>query len=151
MRERGLDAMVIGDPSNINWLTGYDAWSFYTPQTMLVTMDTGPFWLGREMDAGAAHISSILTPDQLVPFPEDLVQKPGVHPGDHMGAFMRDHGLDGKKIGYESDVYYLSEKCLNSIRAQLPGAHWIDADLLVNWVRVVKSPAEVQMLSLIHI
>jgi len=25
---KGLDALVIGDPCNINWLTGYDAWSF---------------------------------------------------------------------------------------------------------------------------
>ncbi|MEE3092016.1 MAG: aminopeptidase P family N-terminal domain-containing protein, partial [Pseudomonadota bacterium] len=36
MAARGLDALVIGDPDNINWLTGYDAWSFYTPQMMLV-------------------------------------------------------------------------------------------------------------------
>ena len=27
MATRGLDALVIGDPANINWLTGYDAWS----------------------------------------------------------------------------------------------------------------------------
>ena len=53
MRDRNLDALIIGDPSNINWLTGYDAWSFYTPQMMLVGLDRGPFWMGREMDAGA--------------------------------------------------------------------------------------------------
>ena len=28
MERRGLAAMIIGDPANINWLTGYDAWSF---------------------------------------------------------------------------------------------------------------------------
>ena len=28
MQDRGLDAMVIGDPANINWLSGYDAWYF---------------------------------------------------------------------------------------------------------------------------
>ena len=31
------DALV-RDPANINWLTGNDAWSFYTPQMMLVDM-----------------------------------------------------------------------------------------------------------------
>lgn len=146
MRERDLDAMLIGDPANINWLTGYDAWSFYTPQTMVVTLDDGPFWLGREMDAGAASVSSILKPEQLVPFPEHLVQKPGTHPGEHMGQWMRDHGLDGATIGHENDVYFLSPKCLSSIQAQLPGARWLDADLLVNWVRVVKSDAEIAMI-----
>ena len=29
MAERELDAMVVGDPSNMNWLTGFDAWSMY--------------------------------------------------------------------------------------------------------------------------
>lgn len=53
MQDRGLDAMVIGDPANINWLSGYDAWSFYTPQVMLVDLQDGPFWVGRLMDAGA--------------------------------------------------------------------------------------------------
>ena len=53
MATPGLDALVIGDPANINWLTGYDAWSFYTPQMILIDMHDGSFWLGREMDAGA--------------------------------------------------------------------------------------------------
>ena len=35
------------DPANINWLSGYDAWSFYTPQVMLVDLQDGPFWVGR--------------------------------------------------------------------------------------------------------
>ena len=61
MRDRNLDALIIGDPSNINWLTGYDAWSFYTPQMMLVGLDKGPFWMGREMDAGAAHFTTYLS------------------------------------------------------------------------------------------
>ncbi len=28
MQSKELDVLVIGDPANINWLTGYDAWSF---------------------------------------------------------------------------------------------------------------------------
>ena len=44
MEARGLAALIIGDPANINWLTGYDAWSFYTPQVMLVDLHDGPFW-----------------------------------------------------------------------------------------------------------
>ena len=53
MATPGLDAPVIGDPANIKSLTGYDAWSFYTPQMILIDMHDGSFWLGREMDAGA--------------------------------------------------------------------------------------------------
>ena len=53
MATRGLDALVIADPENINWFNAYDAWSFYTPQMILIDMHDGPFWMGREMDAGA--------------------------------------------------------------------------------------------------
>ena len=53
MATRGLDALLIGDPENINWLNAYDAWSFYTPQMTLIEMHDGPFWIGLEMDARA--------------------------------------------------------------------------------------------------
>ena len=53
MATRGLDALVIADPENMNWLNAYDAWSFYTPQTTLIDMQDGPFGMGLEMDAGA--------------------------------------------------------------------------------------------------
>ena len=42
MSEKNLDALVIGDPANMNWLTGFDAWSFYVPQVMLVLHDQPP-------------------------------------------------------------------------------------------------------------
>ena len=53
MATRGLDALVIADPENINWFNAYDSWSFYTPQMILIDMPDGPFWMGLEMDAWA--------------------------------------------------------------------------------------------------
>ena len=146
MQKRELDVMVIGDPANINWLTGYDAWSFYTPQLLVVPLDDEPIWFGREMDAGAAKLTTYLKPEQLLPFPEYLVQKEGVHPSEFLGDWMKSSGLGGSTIGYESDVYYFSPKALKCLQARLPDARWSDADLLVNWVRVTKSPAEIEML-----
>jgi len=84
MVAKDLDALVIGDPSNINWLCGYDAWSFYTPQIMLVGLETGPYWLGRDMDAGAASFTTYLESDQIVPFPEEYVQQEHKHPSQYM-------------------------------------------------------------------
>ena len=146
MATRGLDALVIGDPANINWLTGYDAWSFYTPQMMLVDMHDGPFWMGREMDAGAAKFTSYLTDAEIVTYPESLVQRTDTHPSAFLADWIRDHGLATAHIGYESDVYYLSPRALSVLQAGLPDAIWHDADLLVNWVRLVKSDAEIKMM-----
>lgn len=147
LAERELDAIVIGDPSNINWLTGYDAWSFYTPQIMIVGQEIEPTWIGREMDAGAATFTTYLPPEQVVGFPEPLVQRSDAHPAQYMAEWMRTVGLDGQSIGYESDVYFLTPTAIDHLKEGLPNARWRDADLLVNWVRVVKSDAEITHLA----
>ena len=146
MAERDLELLVIGDPANINWLTGYDAWSFYTPQMMLVDMHDGPFWMGRLMDAGAANFTTYLTQSQIVAYPETLVQRPDAHPMDYLADWIRDNGHGRARIGYESDVYYLSPRAIAALQTGLPDADWYDADLLVNWVRLVKSEAEIAMM-----
>ena len=63
-----------------------------------------------------------------------------------LAEWIRDHGLATAHIGYESDVYYLSPRALSVLQAGLPDAIWHDADLLVNWVRLVKSDAEIKMM-----
>lgn len=146
MVAKGFDVLVIGDPSNINWLCGYDAWSFYTPQIMLVDLKAGPYWLGRDMDAGAASFTTYLEPEQVVPFPEEYVQQKHVHPAQYMADWMVSHGFDNKRIGYESDVYYLTPAAIEHLTTRVSNSTWVDCELLVNWERLVKSSAELDML-----
>ena len=42
MAERGLDLLIISDPSNMNWLTGYDGWSFYVHQAVVLPLQGEP-------------------------------------------------------------------------------------------------------------
>lgn len=146
LADRGLDAIVIADPANINWLTGYDAWSFYTPQIMVIGVETDPVWIGRLMDAGAARFTTYLKPEQIIPFPEHLVQREDMHPAQFMADWIVKTGLDGKTIGYENDVYHFSPTMLAHLKAGVPNAKWRDANLLVNWQRVVKSTSELNVL-----
>ena len=146
MQSKELDALVIGDPANINWLTGYDAWSFYTPQILVVGLELHPTWLGREMDAGAAAFTTYLAEEQLVPFPETYVQQATSHAAQFMGDWMRSKGLNGKRVGYESDVYFLTPAAVRHLMNRTPDTEWVDCRLLVNWQRLIKSPAEITML-----
>ena len=93
LSDRGLDAIVVGDPANMNWLTGYDAWSFYVPQIMVVSLDRDPVWSGREMDAGAAFLTTYMDEADVVPYPEDLVQRDGIHAAGYMADWMKDNGF----------------------------------------------------------
>jgi ectoine hydrolase len=41
MAGRGLGALIATDPASMNYLTGYDGWSFYTPQCVVVPLEGG--------------------------------------------------------------------------------------------------------------
>ncbi|MDR1678080.1 MAG: aminopeptidase P family N-terminal domain-containing protein, partial [Deltaproteobacteria bacterium] len=36
MAKAQIETLLISDPSNMHWLTGYDGWSFYVHQGVLV-------------------------------------------------------------------------------------------------------------------
>ena len=130
----------------MNWLTGFDAWSMYVPQIMLVTHDREPIWMGRNMDAGAVALTTYLKPESVMPYPETHVQQAGIHAMDLVAGYLCELGLNSKRIGYESDTYFFSPKAFSCLQQGVADADWIDADLLVNWCRVVKSDAEIAVM-----
>ncbi|MFA1678128.1 aminopeptidase P family N-terminal domain-containing protein, partial [Rhizobium mongolense] len=36
MEREGIDLLIVTDPANMAWLTGYDGWSFYVHQCVLI-------------------------------------------------------------------------------------------------------------------
>ncbi|TAN15604.1 MAG: ectoine hydrolase DoeA, partial [Rhizobiaceae bacterium] len=55
MADRDIDVLFVEDPSNMAWLTGYDGWSFYVHQGVIVFHDEDPVWWGRGQDANGAR------------------------------------------------------------------------------------------------
>ena len=39
MQRDGFDLLICQDPANMNWMTGFDGWSFYTPQAVLLHLE----------------------------------------------------------------------------------------------------------------
>ena len=54
MEKAGIDTLVTSDPSNMAWLTGYDGWSFYVHQAVIIGPVGEPLWWGRAMDRAGA-------------------------------------------------------------------------------------------------
>ena len=66
MTNAGIDVLLVSDPANMNYLTGYDGWSFYVHQGVIVSLDAKyPLWFGREQDSNGARLTSWL-PDDCV-------------------------------------------------------------------------------------
>ena len=80
MIERRLDTLIISDPSNINWLTGYDGWSFYVHQAVILTLEGEPIWWGRGMDSNGAKRTAFMQTQNIFGYDDTYVQNPEKHP-----------------------------------------------------------------------
>lgn len=150
MAEQGLGALLVTDPANLFYLTGYDAWSFYTPQLLFVPAEGELLLFLREMDANGAFRTARLDPGQIVGYPERYVHRPHLHPFDWVAFALRRRGRVAPAargcVGLEMDSHFFSPKGYRSLVNALPEWTLVDAFDLVNWVRAVKSPAEIQYL-----
>ncbi|WP_313194314.1 M24 family metallopeptidase [Shinella zoogloeoides] len=147
MARRNLDLLIVNDVANQHYITGYDGWSFYTPQVVLVPLaEEEPVWIGRAMDAAGGLLTAWMKPENIVGFPEDHVQRANRHPMDWIAGWITRKGWDRGNIGIELEAYYYSPKAHARLTAGLPNATFHDADLLVNWIRSVKSAAEIDYL-----
>lgn len=142
MERAGIEVLIVTDPSNMNWLTGYDGWSFYVHQAVIVLPDGEPLWFGRPQDMAGARLTSYLREDSLFSYPDHYVQNAVLHPYQLLAKVLAEKGVAAARLGVEMDNYYFSAKCLETLRAELPDARIADATALVNWQRAVKSEQE---------
>ena len=143
MVRKGFDLLIVNDVANQHYLTGYDGWSFYTPQIVAVPLDGEPVWLGRAMDAVGGRLTAWMKPENVVGFPEDFVHQTDRHPMDWIARWLADKGWGKGRIGVELDAYYYTAKAHACLVAGLPNAEIVDSELLVSWVRSVKSAGEI--------
>ena len=143
MQAAGVDLLMCQDPSNMGYLTGFDGWSFYTPQAVLVHLDEEwPVWFGREQDAKSAHITTDLPARNIIAFSEPLVHHPTRHPFDELCDLIKARGWGAARMGVDFDAHYYTARAHHHIVSGLPDARISDNKELVNWARLVKSPAE---------
>ncbi|MEM7170716.1 MAG: ectoine hydrolase DoeA [Pseudomonadota bacterium] len=142
MEKAGLELLLVTDPSNMNWLTGYDGWSFYVHQCVLLGLEGDPIWYGRQQDGNGAKLTVFMNHDNILFYPDHYVMSVERHPMDHLSAILDDKGFGTGVIGVEMDNYYFSAACMESLRRNLPNARFQDATALVNWQRAIKSPQE---------
>ena len=144
MASSHIDVMISTLPQNMYYLSGYDCGSFYVHQGVIVSMDKDePIWFGRGMDANGARITTWLKEENIRDYRDDYVQSPVKHPMDFVADIIKENGWDNKVIGLEMDQYYFTAQAYLSLKKNLPKAKFENANLLVNWVRLIKSDSEI--------
>ena len=140
MEAKGIETLVVSDPSNMAWLTGYDGWSFYVHQAIIVGPSGDPVFWGRAMDANGALRTCYMESDDIIGYPDHFVMSEDRHAMQHLAGVLR--GRDWlEDIGVEMENYYYSARAHQVLSEEL--GELKDATALVNWERAVKSPTEI--------
>ena len=145
MQKKGIELLISQDTANINYLTGYDAWSFYYSQCVIVHVNSDePLCFVRAQDAGGAFITTYLKKENIIIYDEKYIHTWPTHPYDALVDLIKKKKWDKINIGVEMDAHYFTAYCYEKLKNGLPNAKILDSERLVNWVRVEKSIAEIE-------
>ncbi|MBV1896872.1 MAG: M24 family metallopeptidase [Rhodobacteraceae bacterium] len=146
MSAAGLDLLFVTDPSNQAWLTGYDGWSFYVHQGVLLGHEGAPIWWGRHMDSIGANRTCWMGSEHVRGYADNYVQSTERHPMQDLAQQICAMGFETARIGVEMENYYYSAKAHAVLTHELPKARVVDATAMVNWQRLVKSDDEIDFI-----
>ena len=85
MQDKGIELLISHDTNNINYLTGYDAWSFYYAQCAIVHVNADePLCFVRDQDAGGAYLKTYLKKENIIVYDEHYIHTWPKHPYDYL-------------------------------------------------------------------
>ena len=100
MQKKGIDLLISHDPANMNYLTGYDAWSFYYAQCVLVHINEDePICFLRAQDVGGAYIKTYLQDKNIIKYDEKYIHSWPLHPYQYLARIIKKRNWDKLNIG----------------------------------------------------
>lgn len=147
MTELGVGLLVATDPAHLNYLSGFDSWSYQNTQALLVPkQDVEPVWIGRGVDQGGAFHTTWLSPDNIVTYGDFYSDSHSQHAMDAIAEEIKKRGWNNGRIGYEGDTYYFTPRAFFALTNSIPEAEWTDVGLLINELKTIKSAREIEFM-----
>ena len=144
MDDRGIDMLVVSSPENMFYLTGYDGWSFYLHQCLIVSRrDPQLLWIGRGSDLAVAKSCPEIGRDCAFVYPDAYLHSDMRHPYDFVSETLRSVGLDTGRLALPFDAYHFTPAAYFALQKGLPGCDIVSDEQVLNWQRVRKSQAEI--------
>lgn len=139
MTDHHCSCLLIASPQNLNYFTGFDGWSFYTPQFLVITTHR-VFLAIRAMDAPAGHVTTHLSPCDVLEYPEHYVDNTEIHPIQLVYDELLKE-ITPVNIGLELDANHFRARYYIELHT-LTKAPLLDLTKEINMVRMVKSELE---------
>ncbi len=132
---RDLDALLVFSPENIYYLTGLNHQGYFAFTMLVVTPDDPLVLVTRSMER--ATIVAQAPRVQHVGFRDDE------EPADAAVRAVRERGLDTNRLGIERTTMFLPISIYVEMRADLDEVEFVDGSDIVEGLRAVKSPTEI--------
>lgn len=139
MAEAGVDALLLFAPESQYWLTGYDTFGYCFFQCLIVS-DGEPVLLTRSADLRQAALTSTVKDIRV------WRDHAAADPAADLAALLRELGLTGKRLGWETATHGLTHANGTRVAAAVGDiATLVDTSPMMGRLRLVKSPAEIAL------
>jgi len=136
MEATGTEVMLTTVPENITYLTGYSTLGYFTFQVLILSLEQDPILLTRAINVEKAQVDSCLSLIEGYADTED--------PDDATYAVLKKFGLLGKRISNQDDAWFFSVSRYKKLLRRLGVADLPDGSGIIERVRRVKSPREIE-------
>lgn len=137
LRVAEVDVALFDEIEAMTWISGFGS-SANRWRCVAIPLEAEPFFLIRALDASVCRQRSWIGD---VPTFRDWED-----PMPALVAALAARGLDKARIGLDFESYGTSLRRFASMQAALPGARFVDIGPVVAELRLIKSPAEIDLL-----
>jgi Xaa-Pro dipeptidase len=134
--QAGIDVMIVTGPENIFYLTGQQTPGYYTFQALVLPVDGEPMFVIRQLEYFNFIANTFIS--------DASVYLDGDDPVSFLVAAIERKGWSNRRIAIDKRGWFLPIAVYEALQAKLGTIH--DAAGVVEKLRAVKSPAEVQKL-----
>lgn len=140
MQHEQIDILLITAPESIYYVSGYQTKGVFAHQYLAVPQERPPVFMTRWIE-----LSNLLAVLDYSPITDYATYNDDTsEPVAVLVDLLRRNGLGRGRIGVEKRNWYLLVDHYEKLQAMLPDAQFVDASSLVERVRLVKSPAEIE-------
>ena len=139
MRRLGLDLLLLTAPENVYYLTGYQTQGLVATLYLAVPPERPPLFMTRQLDMG-----NFFAIADGVPIGDYATYDDVGDPIETLVTLLRKNGLGSGRVGIEKRSLYLTVHDYEKLELALQHAEIVDASALVEEVRLIKSPPELE-------
>ena len=134
MKRRGIDVLMVNHLENIYYLSGFRTIGYYSFMALFVPASGEPVHFARLIEKTTLQGTSWIQNRELYPDTENY--------GDAVIRVINEKGWAGSRIGIDKSAWYLTIDDYERLKTAFPKATMVDGSMIVENLRLIKSPAE---------